>query len=111
MQTMQLDFKSLTKKIETIAKEFFASKSKINSKGGILDPSLIDDDDPSAKYIEKVNTSYRSLNEAEQTIINNDFFYQGYPMWWKYSYKRSTYYRHKNIAMAHFLEAFENELL
>lgn len=108
MQTSQYKSKSLVEKVENIAKEYFASKREINSTGGLLDPNLIDEDSPYQKYIEKVHEAYLTLNQVEKGIINNDFFYQGYPMWWKNSYARSTYYRHKNLAMLHFVEAFEN---
>ena len=109
MQTDQLTYKDLSKKIEGIAREYFASKKEINSQGGFLDPSRIDEDSPSAKYMGKVNDAYCSLNDIEKAIIYNDFFYQGYPMWWKGRYNRSTYYRYKNKAMIHFMEAFEND--
>lgn len=110
MQTLQINFRTLTKKIEEIAKEYFVSKREINSIGGFLDPDVIDDDSPFQKYIVKVNGAYCSLSDIEKAIINNDFFYQNYPMWWKNTFNRSTYYRYKNRAMTHFIEAFENEI-
>ena len=111
MESQQIDSKSLVKKVENIAKEYFVSKKEINSIGGFLDPNVIDADSPFQKYIEKVNCAYCTLTDVEKAIINNDFFYQNYPMWWKNSFNRSTYYRYRIKAMAHFLEAFENELI
>ena len=107
MQKIPLTFKTLVKKIDDIAKEYFASKNELNSKGVLLDPNLINDDSPYQKYIVKVNDAYSTLNDIEKAIINNDFFYQNYPLWWKSSFRRSTYYRYKNKAMIHFVEAFE----
>ena len=53
-----------------------------------------------------VEVAYASLSAPLKLIINNDFFFQDYPGWWKPSYKRIHYRRLKNHAINDFLEAY-----
>ena len=53
-----------------------------------------------------VELAYASLNAPLQRIINNDFFYQDYPGWWKFLYKKNNYLRLRHTAVNKFLEAF-----
>ena len=53
-----------------------------------------------------VRNAYASLNREERTFINNEFFYQKYPYWWKDYYSFSSYRRTKYKSMTHFLEVF-----
>lgn len=53
-----------------------------------------------------VELAYASLSAPLQKIINNDFFYQDYPGWWKLIYKKNNYERLKRLAVTSFLEAF-----
>ena len=59
-------------------------------------------------YVLRVETAYEKLDPIDQDFINNDFFYQKYPMWWKDIYSKTTYYRLKRKSMESFKEAFEN---
>ena len=60
-------------------------------------------------YIDKVNEAFNKLDGLERSLINNDFFYQAYPDWWKKQFSRSTYYRIRKSSVRHFKMAFENE--
>ena len=60
-------------------------------------------------FIDKVNDAFNKLDGLERSLINNDFFYQAYPDWWKKQFSRSTYYRIRRISVRHFKMAFENE--
>ena len=44
--------------------------------------------------------------DIEKEFINNDFFYQDYPGWWKLTYKKSNYMKLRNDAINKFLEVF-----
>lgn len=57
-------------------------------------------------FLSAVELAYSSLSAPLQKIINNDFFYQDYPGWWKFLYKKSSYQRLKNQAIDQFLEVF-----
>ena len=60
-------------------------------------------------YVARVRRAFHSLDYLDQTIINNEFFYEAYANWWKKLYSRSTFYRLKKKCMFRFLEAFNNE--
>ena len=57
-------------------------------------------------FLSAVELAYSSLSAPLQKIINNDFFYQDYPGWWRLLYKKSNYQRLKNQAINQFLEVF-----
>ena len=57
-------------------------------------------------FVQKVETAYSSLSSSLQMIINNDFFYQDYPGWWKGKYTAKQYRRLKKKAMNQFMEAY-----
>ena len=53
-----------------------------------------------------VELAYQSLDAPLQKIINNDFFYQDYPGWWKLLYSKSSYQKMRLLAVSKFLEVF-----
>ena len=53
-----------------------------------------------------VEFAYESLSAPLKRIINNDFFYQDYPGWWKLLYKKTDYEKLKRQAINKFLEVF-----
>lgn len=57
-------------------------------------------------FLSAVELAYSSLSAPLKRIINNDFFYQDYPGWWKLIYKKNNYQRLKAIAVNNFLEIF-----
>lgn len=57
-------------------------------------------------FLSAVEFAYSSLSAPLQKIINNDFFYQDYPGWWRLLYKKSDYLKLKNQAVSQFLEVF-----
>lgn len=81
--------------IEDIAKKYFEYLKNTEQKG-------------SKSYIKKVKEAYNKLDQLEQQFINNEFFYQNYPNWWKKIYPKTTYYRIKKKSMVNFLEAFDH---
>lgn len=85
--------------VESIANKYFQSlkslsKSTVGKSHTIL-------------YIKKVKAAYSKLDSLEQRIINNEFFFQEYPDWWKKTYTKTTFYRLKKQSMKDFLEAFK----
>ena len=61
--------------------------------------------------INTIREAYASLSSEERTIINNEFFYQKYPFWWKSTYSSSVFKKLKLKSMSHFLEEFYNEAI
>ena len=97
METLEnMDFKNLNQLILDIAEKFF----ELRKCHGQLDED---------SYLMKVQKAYNSLSESEKNLINNEFFYQNYNLWWQGLYSKATFYRYKKGAMMSFLEAFYNE--
>lgn len=96
--------KTLRQEVEEIARLYFIATQMIKSEG-LSDSSGTPSDHE--KYIARVENAFESLTEIEKEFINNDFFYQAYPNWWKKYYTRSKYYLIKKRSMMSFLEAFE----
>lgn len=94
-----LDFKDLNQLVLDIAQKFF--KVRWNDKN-------LDEDD-FVEFLTKVEKAYNALSDNEKNLINNEFFYQSYNLWWQGIYSKATFYRYKKGAMVSFLEAFYNE--
>ena len=57
-------------------------------------------------FLSGVEFAYLSIAAPYQQIINNDFFYQEYPGWWKSRYKKTNYLKLRKLAVRKFLEVF-----
>ena len=91
-----MDFKDLNQLVIGIAQKFF--KMRLQNKD--LKESDFDE------FLLKVEKAYSALSENEKNLINNEFFYQDYPDWWRKKYSKATFYRIKKQSMKDFLEAF-----
>ena len=91
-------FSELKNDVEGIANKYFKCLKSL-SKSTVGKPNTI-------LYIKKVKEAYSKLDALEQRIINNEFFFQEYPDWWRKTYSKSTFYRLKKQSMKNFLEAF-----
>lgn len=100
-------FRDLIDMTNDVANKFFHAKKVHDMKNdNVLKENDFDDDFPYDHYLVKVQEAYDSLSEAEQNLINNEFFYQSYHQWWKPLYSKATFYRYKREAMEKFLGAF-----
>lgn len=100
-------FRDLMNMTAEIADKFFFAKKMHDMKNeDSLTQNEYNDDYPCDHYLIKVQAAYEALSEAEQNLINNEFFYQSYHQWWKPLYSKATFYRHKREAMQKFLGAF-----
>lgn len=107
MSLVKKSFKELTSMTEEVAERFFAAKRMHYSQ----DLELLAEDElaitsPSDFYLQKVEEAYECLDEREQNLINNEFFFQNYHYWWIGLYSKTSFYRFKRRAMLKFLEAF-----
>ena len=104
MSLYEKSFKQLNEMIEEVAYRFFVAKRLINMKqrGEVL----AEDNPPYQVYLLRVEKAYRSLDERERNLINNEFFFQNYQNWWIGIYSKTSFYRFKKRAMLRFLEAF-----
>ena len=91
-------FQELKNDVEDIAKKYFECLKKKDQSDKCSYQS----------FINKVKIAYSLLDSLEQQIINNEFFFQDYPNWWKKIYPKTTFYRIKRQSMINFLEAFEH---
>ena len=96
--------KSLSLFISKIAKLYFIAKEKCGS-GEIHD---VTDNNDYFVFITRVERAFDQLTDIEKEFINNDFFYEAYPNWWKKYYSRSNYYRIRKMSMLSFKEAFDH---
>ena len=104
MSLYEKSFKQLNDMIEEVAYRFFVAKrlNSMKQKGEILE----EDNPPYLVYLLRVEKAYRSLNERERNLINNEFFFQNYQNWWIGIYSKTSFYRFKKRTMLRFLEAF-----
>ena len=100
---------TLEKHMEFIATAFFASKRKQCKRVALLDPIGEERISEREAYVEKVEQAYAMLTPLEQIFINNDFFYEDYPLWWTKLYTKNKYLRYKKKAIIHFLRCFYEE--
>lgn len=109
-QLSNKSFKDLIDMTQEIAEKYFVAKKVSFFQG--TDYLAEDDDftdDSYEGFLLKVEKAYLCLSEAEQNLINNEFFYQNYHQWWKALYSKASFYRYKKIAMERFLGAFYEE--
>lgn len=91
-------------KLKHIAKQYLdVAKLQITRSGDYLSSYSIR---LKLFFCERVETAYDSLPPSLKIIINNDFFYQDYPGWWKSSYSKKQYHKLKRKAVNLFLEVF-----
>lgn len=97
---------TLSKEIQEISKLYFVAMKHVNGKDVLHDSGELMDD--YSRYIIRVRNAYQQLDDLEKSIINNEFFYEDYPNWWKKIFSRSTFFRLKKQSMLKFKEAFDN---
>ena len=54
----------------------------------------------------KVDKAFYSLTQSEQRLINNEFFYEARPYWWKESYSEEEYVTFLKQTIQRFLEVY-----
>ena len=104
MSLCEKSFKQLNEMIEEVAYRFFVAKrlNTMKQRGEMLE----EDNPPYLVYLLRVEKAYRSLDERERNLINNEFFFQNYQNWWIGIYSKTSFYRFKKRTMLRFLEAF-----
>ena len=104
MSLCEKSFKQLNKMTEEVAYRFFVAKrlNTMKQRGEMLE----EDNPPYLVYLLRVEKAYRSLDERERNLINNEFFFQNYQNWWIGIYSKTSFYRFKKRTMLRFLEAF-----
>lgn len=100
--TSQNKITILAQKMEIIAKNYFIARDILLQRIELSDDNFL----LMIVYIQRVCTCYALLDEKEKQFINNEFFYQGYPNWWKDKLTPSTYMKLKAKSIKHFLEVF-----
>ena len=100
-----METQNLTLKIQTIASTYL-SLSRIMQK----EQTSLFSTHPFniySQFCASVELAFLSLPAPLKRIINNDFFYQDYPGWWKLSYNKRKYLRLRELAIKKFLEAYD----
>lgn len=100
--------KNLIREMEIISKLYFTKNEK-RVDCYLSDSDAEDRVTPHDRFVSHVEEAYMSLNPLEQLMINNDFFYEEYPDWWKDLFSLKSYNRVKRNAIVHFLKVFYEE--
>lgn len=109
MNLQKESLRSLTKHMELIAKTFFEFKKDHKETYELSDVNQYDSKHSQNSFINRVEEAYSGLNPIEQLFINNDFFYEDYPDWWKDLYTKTQYTRYMKRAIVHFLRLFYDD--
>lgn len=95
-----MGIKRKEQKLASIAKIYLYSISNQYPYSSITKSQKIE------MFKSSVELAYQSLDVPLKKIINNDFFYQEYPGWWKLLYSKSSYQKLRLLAINKFLEVF-----
>lgn len=93
----------LDQEVETIAQTYFIALYKSKAKSS-LDYALIF----KLLFVWKVNNAFSYLSKEEKQMINNEFFYEQYPLWWKRQYSEKTFLTLKRKAVLNFLKYYRS---
>ena len=109
MDIKKMQFVELDKKMQFLASTYFTSLFKSERI-----PTLHDSDQeevvaPLKVFINRMQSTFLTLNKEEQKIINNDYFFEDYPYWWESIYSKKDYFQIKRQALIHFLRTFYEE--
>ena len=98
---------NIEKQINEITYKYFVSRKQYN----LMSFSSGEDDyfNPYYVYYRNVEIAFSKLNETEQLIINNDYFYNDYYDWWKLLFPKKKYQKMKREAVRKFVRlVYEN---
>lgn len=96
-----------TRKLKVIAQTYLSLIRVIKNLGML--PSYTQSLNAYCGFCANVEIAFLSLPTPLKRIINNDFFYQDYPGWWKLSYSKHQYLKLREQAIRKFMEAY-NEI-
>ena len=96
----------LVNQMELIAEAYFSKKRVLYINRKLNDSICAHQRKTKKQYMAKVESTYLRLRPIEQLFINNEFFYEDYPDWWKGSFSEEDYLILKKKAIIHFLRVF-----
>lgn len=94
-------FRKLEKEVNRIAQLYFNTMTLINKNREMADEKQI-------SVVNQIINAYELLELDERKIINNEFFCQDYPFWWKSKYSKEDFKVLKFFAMSHFVEVYQD---
>lgn len=97
----------LENEINQIAEMYFSAISSKNDEEVLYDSE--EELSDYERFVLRIRRAFESLNKEEQLFINNEFFYQDYPNWWKKRYSKAAFFKIRNRSMKRFKEAFDHE--
>lgn len=93
---------NLDERMIGIANNYFLARRILNTALSLTDENF----NILCAYINNVKKAFSSLETEEQTFINNEYFYQAAPEWWKKTLTLNAYKKIKKQSICHFLEVF-----
>ena len=92
----------LKAKVTIVARNFIKARNLLHSC-----PTLTESNTRMfINYIQAVQKAYERLDEKEKKCLNNEYFYDDKPEWWKKDINEKEFEQLLNRTVIHFMEGF-----
>lgn len=99
-----MNYKKLESKLAHLSHNYLSIQNAFLSH--IISSSYQNPSNPFFLFCIDIENAFYSLSSPLRKIINNEFFYQDYPDWWKSLYTKRHFKALKKIAVYKFMEAY-----
>ena len=99
-----MERKNLDEKLLTLSKSYLSIQKAFITH--TISNRYQDMNNPFVLFCFTIEQAFYSLSSPLQKIINNEFFYQSYPGWWKEIYSEKHFKRLRKLAVYKFMEAY-----
>ena len=99
-----METKKLELKLRQISKNYLSIQKAFLTH--TISNNYINLSNPFFQFCVDVDNAFNSLTPPLRKIINNEFFYQDYPNWWKSIYSSRHFKVLRKLAIYKFMEAY-----
>ena len=99
-----MNYKKLKSKLAHLSKNYLSIQKAFLTN--TISNSYLNLSNPFIQFCFDIEDAFYSLSSPLRKIINNEFFYQDYPEWWKPLYSKKHFQALKKIAVYKFMEAY-----
>ena len=93
---------TLKRKVSLVANNFFKARSILSNYAMLTESNT----KMFLAYIHAVERAFELLNDNEKKCLNNEYFFEGKPEWWKSSFSPSEFEELHINTIKHFMEGF-----
>ena len=104
MRGENMETKNLEAKLIQLSKNYLSIQKAFLTH--IISNNYLNFSNPFIQFCFDVENAFYSLPSPLRKIINNEFFYQDFPEWWKSIYSKKHFTQLKKIAIYKFMEAY-----